>query len=454
NYLMNEYGGIYFFDSHVVNDNIKDIRLFELTKSFRQKNDPEFVRLLDAFREPLTAERKVELLDALNTRVTSSLPDDAFYIASSNEEVSAINAEKLANLPGTQRSVQANYRIKLKDSDSHIELRHDQLPTDKEIEPIAIPSQYEGCLNFKIGARVMLTKNCKMYGQPYYTNGDFGTIVDFKTTNGAIKHEFTIQLEKGGLITCPNPNYNHREDQVTDYRYEYIYDSKAHSVIRKKPFIQRTDQYPIKLAYAITIHKSQGQTYDKVILDLNSHIFAPGQLYVALSRAKSLSGLFLTKKITYSDIISDEAIFRFLNRLRLINGAKPTDAADQPSERNSSLRPAADRRCDDFITFVRVNEENPSVKDFLCHTLDSYKTVSALGHDDMAFEELMKIINLITGAYVTDRYQDLLERMRGKQPTAEDCRYNLNAIFEIYTDVITSPRRQINTDNKYLPKGS
>ncbi|MBD5299104.1 MAG: AAA family ATPase, partial [Bacteroides sp.] len=99
-YLINEYGGIYFYDSHVIQKNIDKVRLFELTKSYRQKNDPEFVKLLDAFRSPLSPERKVKLLEALNTRVTTLLPEDAIYVASSNDEVSAINREKLGVLPG------------------------------------------------------------------------------------------------------------------------------------------------------------------------------------------------------------------------------------------------------------------------------------------------------------------------------------------------------------------
>ena len=303
NYLINEYGGLYFFDSHVIKNNMDKVKLFELTKSYRQKNDPEFVKLLDSFRVPLSPEKKVELLESLNTRVTSVLPEDAVYIASSNDEVSKINTEKLNALPGKVESLEASYRIKLKNSNSHVDLKHHELPSTADIETIVIPSQYEGVLNFKVGARVMVTKNSKVNYQRYYTNGDFGLVKDFDD------HRFTIVLDNGKTIQCPCPLDNYAYKQTIEYRYEFDYDSKSHKITRKKPFIQRTDQFPLKLAYAFTIHKSQGQTYDKVILDLNSHIFAPGQLYVALSRAKSLGGLYLTKKITYSDIISDESIY-------------------------------------------------------------------------------------------------------------------------------------------------
>lgn len=447
-YLLKEYDGIYFYDSHVIKNNIGKIKLFELSKSYRQKNDANFVELLDSFREPMTDIRKVEVLKELNSRVTDSLPSDAIYIASSNDEVNKVNTKKLNELPGQTLTSEAHYKIRLRDGKSHIDLTHSQLPCDQNIEPIILPSQYDGELRFKIGTRVMLTKSSKKFG---YNNGDFGEVLNF---NGDF---FTIKLESGNTVACPHPQDRYKSSQITEYRYEMEYDAKKHKLVRKVPFIQKTTQFPIKLAYAFTIHKSQGQTYDKIILDLDSHIFAPGQLYVALSRVKSLDGLFLTKKITYSDIISDDSIFIFLNKLRLANGAKP--ANQQPSSTQASPTPNPtstqtidNPRCDDFISFVKMNEENDSIKDFLCHTLESYKAVFALDSIDMAFEELIKIIDLINGSYITDRYNSLIQTLYTKQHTKDECSYNLNAIFEIYTDVVKSPRQQMTADNKYLPK--
>ena len=440
NYLINEYGGIYFFDSHVVKNNMAKVKLFELTKSYRQKNDPEFVKLLDAFRKPLSSEKKVELLESLNTRLSSELPDDAVYIASSNEQVSSINKNQLAEISKPLVTSEALYHVKLNGSDEYVTLKHGDMPIKDDIAPIIVPSSYEGILEVKIGARVMFTKTCKALG---YKNGDFGLITDFA---GSV---FTIQLDNGVTTTLPKVIKNFMPTYTR--RFEFTYNPKTHKIIRSKKYIQLTKQFPLKLAYAFTIHKSQGQTYDKVILDLNSHIFAPGQLYVALSRAKSLDSLYLTKKITYSDIISDESIFLFLNKIRLANGTQA--ASPGASQTPTAPNPTIDNpRCDDFISFVKIKEQNESIKDFLCHTLDSYKSVFALGQNDLAMEELIKVIDLVNGSYITDRYDNMILEMRVKQPTAEDCRYNLNAIFEIYTDVIKAPRQQLSADNKYLPK--
>ena len=200
------------------------------------------------------------------------------------------------------------------------------------------------------------------------------------------------------------------------------------------------------MAYAFTIHKAQGQTYDKVILDLNSHIFSPGQLYVALSRTKSLSGLYLTKPITYSDIISDESIFEFLGKLRSYNGQ--TESTLSKLQKPSVKKP--NPICDKFSYCISTNETNETSKTFLQFTINCFEALLQNQEYEKAYWELQKIIDVICSTYQTDAHQKLIDCIRKEDFSEKGCLFALNAIFEIYTEVVKLPLRQYQSDNKVL----
>lgn len=433
-YLNKEYGGIYFFNSHVIQKELQRIKYFELTKSYRQENDPDFVKILDAFREPMNAAQKVRVMDLINSRITTEVPNDAVYVASSNEEVRQVNTKKLGELPGESQTIYADYIIQKKDKSGVVELNHSQLPSSEDIFEIVLPSAYDSQLTFKKGARVMFTKNSK----PRYINGDFGIIEDFNGLFFTVKNERTNQS-----IRCPDPFDRFKDGQMYERRYEMEYDSVKHRLVRKTPYIQRTKQFPLKLAYAFTIHKAQGQTYEKVILDLNSHIFAPGQLYVALSRAKSLQGLFLTKPVTYSDIISDNSIFDFIANVRS-NGNiqvenKPYSQEFQP-----------DDTCDCFVKFIRENEKNPSSKEYMLHTLGSFNILIQVHQYEKATWELKKVLDLIRSTYETNSGLQLPDSIQGGNCTIDGCRDALGAVFEIYKHAVHCPQKQYQSENRTI----
>lgn len=441
-YLMEEYGGIYFFNSHIIENEWRNVKLFELTKSYRQQNDPQFVKILDAFRMPMNESEKVKVMNTINQRVTNYLPQDAIYIASSNEEVRQINKERLDDLPGTITTIDAEYVIRKRNSLETITLKHSELPSKEDIAEIVVPSACDSQLSFKNGARVVICKSSKHWG---YINGDFGVIQGFDGKS------FTIRLDKNGQkVLVPHPNDIYKDKLMNDYRYEMVYDEKKHKLVRNTPYLQRTTQFPLKLAYAFTIHKAQGQTYDKVIIDLKSHIFASGQLYVALSRAKSLDGLYLTKPIVYSDIITDNSIFSFLNKLRIANrGNLIGETPDQDIEYESP-NIIRNPSCDNFMIFISQEEKELSVAEQMLHSLKSYKSLEHLNEYEKAFWELQKVVDLIISTYQTDKYAQLLECIRQKNYTESGCQYSLNAIFEIYTDVVKQPKRQYQLDNRTI----
>ena len=432
-YLQNEYGGIYFFDSHVIQREMHHIKYFELTKSYRQENDPDFVKILDAFRLPMDTKQKVKIMDLINSRVTTDVPNDAVYVASSNEEVRQVNTIKLGELPGESKTIYAEYIIQKKDGSGNVELNHSQLPSSEDIYEIVLPSAYDSQLTFKKGARVMFTKNSKSR----YINGDFGIIEDFNGQYFTVTNERTHESVK-----CPDPFDRFKDSQMYERRYEMEYDSVKHRLFRKTPYIQRTKQYPLKLAYAFTIHKAQGQTYEKVILDLNSHIFAPGQLYVALSRAKSLQGLFLTKPVKYSDIISDNSIFEFLSKIRVHNLEVQTDCLSQ------SQGEISNELCDNFAHFIQTNESNKSSQEYLMHTLGSFKMLVHIHEYKKAAWELQKVVDLIGSTYETDKCLQLPDCVKGEHITEEECQSALKTVFEKYTGLCTLPHKQYQSENR------
>lgn len=419
---------------HIIQREMSNIKLMELTHSYRQANDPAFVQILDAFRQPLSPEEKVKIMDAINSRVTDNLPTNAVYVASSNEEVRQVNTKKLAELPGPVTKIDAEYTILKKDRTDHVTLKHSELPSDKEIFEIELPSAYDSQLSFKYGARVVLCKSSKHFG---YINGDFGVIEKF---NG---DSFTIRLDNNTIIQCPNPADLYKFNQMNEYRYEMEYDSTKHKLIRKAPFIQKTKQFPVKLAYAFTIHKAQGQTYNSVILDLNSHIFAPGQLYVALSRAKSLNSLYLTKPVSYSDIISDESIFVFLDHLREYNHLRVSSSV-MSQKKDIKTTPISYN----FSYFIERKETDSSSKDYMLYALRSLDTLYEIGEYEKAYWELQKVVDLIISAYQVDDYSEMIDVIKQRNFTKDGCRFAVNAIYEIYTDVVNLPKRQYQTENR------
>ena len=271
-YFEDHYRSMWFFDAKVWNDT--DLTIYELTSIHRQ-HEAEFKYMLNAVRHGgVTA----EIAGRLNEVGARPQPDDAITLASTNGIVTRINATQLARLPG---------RVLTAKAEVSGDFGGRAFPADEALE-------------LKLGARVMFLRNdTGQDGGQRWVNGSVGTVTKIDTT---------VWVEIDG------ERHEVRPAVWEKFKYSYSPLTKA----LKKDVVAEFQQFPLRLAWAVTIHKSQGKTYDRAIVDLGPRSFAPGQTYVALSRISSLDGLFMTRPLRPSDIIVDENVVRFMSRVTAI----------------------------------------------------------------------------------------------------------------------------------------
>lgn len=236
-------------------DVIKRMRLvkIEFQKVYRQE-DEDFLRILENVRLNKTMP---ENLMHLNERVSQPTKEDGAVItlASLNKTADTINQQRLAEIEADEYIYEGTVQGKFEEK---------RFPVDLT-------------LKLKVGAQVMFTRNDQ---HKRWVNGTIGKVT--KLT----KDEIQVTTDDGSTYVVPNCSWE-------SYSYEYDKESKK----MKKELMGTFTQYPLRLAWAITVHKSQGMTFDKMYLDLSRGMFAAGQLYVALSRVRSLNGLFLSRPI-------------------------------------------------------------------------------------------------------------------------------------------------------------
>ena len=266
------YESPYFFDARVVKQT--HIEVFELNRIFRQQGDNRFARLLNKIRENTVRQEEIDTL--LSPRKTEAEPSDTdpiIILSPTNEGAARRNHERLRLLPGQEFVYPAT--------------------VDEGFKKKGIPA--ERTLRLKQGAKIMMLNN---HPDDYWVNGDIGTV-----------YELGADFIKVELKVCV---YQVDPYVWEDIRYEFNPLTK-----KLEPKVNGFfKQYPLKLAWAITIHKSQGLTFDGIYLDMGRGAFAPGQTYVALSRCRSLQGVHLKKDITLRDIRCDGRVTQFFKTIR------------------------------------------------------------------------------------------------------------------------------------------
>lgn len=269
-YLANHYGGAYFFNAPVFTQ--RPFAMVELQKIYRQ-TDGRLVSLLNYIREGRL--ENAEVLEILKGRVCKfqELPnggEEYVTLTTTNEAASRTNAAFMKRLSGPAHTFNAIVSGKFDVS---------SFPTDSS-------------LLLKVGARVMMLRNDP---NKRWVNGSLGIISEISPAR--------LKVVIGGNA------YEVERHTWENVKYDY-----NPSEDRIEPHIIGTfQQYPLRLAWAITIHKSQGHTLDRVYIDLGSGAFAHGQTYVALSRCRTLNGIALARPVFESDVIFDEAIYGYRN---------------------------------------------------------------------------------------------------------------------------------------------
>ena len=267
--IYEKYDSVYFFDSHSFKE-MKAINFFELTESFRQEEDQKFCELLNNIRIGKDLEPTIS---QINSNCFDPTLESDFYmtLTSRKKRAEELNEYKLGHIEGQEEV------IKSKESG---DLNENDLPAPRE-------------LKIKVGANVMFIKNDP---EGRWVNGTLGTVSECLDKK---KKHIKIKIN----------NKTHKVEREEWNKVRFTYDDDSDEVLEE--VISSFKQFPIKLGWAVTIHKSQGLTLESCSVDLGSGAFATGQAYVALSRCKNLNSLHLQRELKVSDALVDPDIIDF-----------------------------------------------------------------------------------------------------------------------------------------------
>lgn len=250
---------------------------FLLKKVYRQ-TDTGFVSILDAIRLGKTQPAHIETINARCEKVSSERHATHVYLTPTNEAANIVNSERLNALP------------------SHLYVLEGTI--DGDFGRNNLPTQEK--LPVKGGAQVMLLNNDP---EKRWVNGDIAIVTKIVEEDGAVQR-IEVELRNGTIVSL---------ERHTWEKVEYYWNNEEGELDSRT--VGEFVQFPFRLAWAVTIHKGQGKTFDKVIVDFGRGTFAHGQAYVALSRCTSLGGLVLRAPLEERHLIVDQRVREFMERI-------------------------------------------------------------------------------------------------------------------------------------------
>ena len=412
--LLSYYEGIHFFDSHVMQQ--VPMIYIELDKVFRQKN-ADFIHILDEVRmNKLSTESLNKLESTYNPNFIPKDDDTYITLTTHNYKADLINSAQLKKIESKSKWFAADIKGSFPTNN---------FPVDTDLE-------------LKKGAKVMFVKNDTETPRRFY-NGKIG--------------EVTFIDDDYVMVTCPGEENAIYVEAVTWENMTYTVNKQTTKLEEK--ITGSFTQIPLRHAWAITIHKSQGLTFDKAIIDAGD-AFAPGQVYVALSRCRTLEGMVLKSKINSNSIRNEANILKFSNRRNEADELIEKLEASQVEYRRQLLIELFDfNPIQKLINYLRsdVNKAGSSFNDEAAPFLSNLATIiselkqvadkftvqlSQIFNNTPVDNSLLQARLTASSSYFNEKLKDLLEQITDS-PTYTDDKafaksYNED-LLNIYTQV-------------------
>lgn len=331
------YPSCFFFDAHVFRE--MQLIAVELKKVYRQR-DAQFISLLDHIRTSQVSDTDLRLLNArVNAEIGTEEGRLSITLSGRRDTVDYINEKQLNTLPDQPTIFYGHIEGEFPES---------SLPTPIELE-------------VKTGAQVLFIKNDK---ERRWVNGTLGTIIGFDDEEDGIIY---VRTEDGRDFDVEREIWSN---------VRYTFNEKEQKIEEEE--IGSYQQFPLRLAWAITVHKSQGLTFNNVKIDFTGGVFAGGQTYVALSRCTSLQGISLQEPIRRENIFVRTEVTNFArnyNNLNIINSALQESKADKQYADAMAAFDKGDMQAaiDNFFLAIhsRYDIEKPAAKRLIRKKLNS-----------------------------------------------------------------------------------